>query len=167
MQRELPPPFLAVAATGVAVAVDRACCLGSRRRAQIAAPFCAAGAGLIASAVAAMFRKKTSPDPRKKDAALVVEGSFRLTRNPIYLGFSLIQLGIGIGSGRTPVALSAPATILVLEALVIPREEARLAASFGSAYREYCEQVPRWPWLRARAGAGEPVDADRREGREG
>ncbi len=101
-----------------------------------------------------MMRHDTSPDPRKDDVALVTDGPFRLMRNPIYLGFGLLQLGIGIAIGRAPVALSAPATILFIDAAVIPREEDRLVESFGSAYREYCDRVPRWPWLRRGGGGG-------------
>ena len=91
-----------------------------------------------------------------KNRELATEGPYALVRNPLYAGNFLIGLGVAVMGGRWwfPVLL-AVFFVPVYRALVL-KEEKRLLERFGDAFREYCEQVPRfvprrWPWPLPRA----------------
>ena len=76
--------------------------------------------------------------------ALVTEGPYRRSRNPIYLGMALIYLGV-VCATASPGALALfPAVILVMEFGVIRREERYLERRFGEPYRSYKSHVRRW-----------------------
>lgn len=76
--------------------------------------------------------------------ALVTSGPYRFSRNPIYLGLTLIYLGLALGYGSLwPIVLLAP-LLIVMRYGVIGREERYLEAKFGDAYRAYCSSVRRW-----------------------
>jgi len=86
----------------------------------------------------------TNVHPGMPALAIVAEGPFAFTRNPLYL--SLIALFTAIG-----VALASPAFLVVLPPLalmlhfgVVLREERYLEAKFGDAYRAYKARVRRW-----------------------
>lgn len=102
--------------------------------------------GLVigASAIREMRRAGVSPDPSKPPAALVVEGAFRFSRNPIYISFAIIYLGISVAF-NTPwpfVWLILP--LLVVDRNIIPTEERYLERRFGEEYRAYKSRVRRW-----------------------
>jgi protein-S-isoprenylcysteine O-methyltransferase Ste14 len=75
---------------------------------------------------------------------LLVEGIYRYTRNPMYLGMTLLQLGLGIALDNGWIALFAPVALLIVPFLAVRPEEAYLAEKFGESYRRYCETVRRY-----------------------
>nr|WP_255568743.1 isoprenylcysteine carboxylmethyltransferase family protein [Neoroseomonas alba] len=84
------------------------------------------------------------PRPDKPDAALVERGPFRFGRNPIYLGFILGMLGFALRWGDLWGWIALVASHLVLDRLVVAKEEAYLAGRFGAAYDAYRARVRRW-----------------------
>jgi protein-S-isoprenylcysteine O-methyltransferase Ste14 len=102
------------------------------------------GLALIAWAILVMVRAGTDPRPDRPDAAFVQGGPFRLSRNPIYLGFVLCAAGFALRWADLWGWLAVPATLAALDRLVIAREEAYLAARFGAAYAAYRARVRRW-----------------------
>jgi protein-S-isoprenylcysteine O-methyltransferase Ste14 len=75
---------------------------------------------------------------------LVTVGPFRWTRNPMYLGFVLMLLGIA-GVVGTASALLGPVVFFVAANFwYIPFEERRAHAVFGDPYDRYSSRVPRW-----------------------
>src|SRR5215216_621776 len=91
------------------------------------------------------FRKaRTTPDPHGSVRQLVTSGIYRFTRNPIYLGFLLMVIGIPLNSGLYWGIVLAPFFILVMNRLVIQHEEAYLAKKFGKTYIDYTSRVRRW-----------------------
>src|SRR5580704_455718 len=52
--------------------------------------------GLIAWTATAMFRAGTTPNPTQPTTALIIDGPFLLTRNPMYLAWELICVGVGL-----------------------------------------------------------------------
>lgn len=91
-------------------------------------------------------RARTTVDPRDptKSSAIVSRGIYRLTRNPMYLGFLLMLAGWGTWLS-SPFAYAGP----VLFALYITRyqilpEERQLRARFGAPYDAYLRRVRRW-----------------------
>ena len=102
------------------------------------------GLWLTFSAVALFGRIGTSPDPREPTTALTVDGPYRFTRNPMYLGMALIQSGLALlGNALWPLLALIP-VIWIIRTQVIDREERYLEAKFGNAYRDFKARVRRW-----------------------
>src|SRR5215208_4591940 len=73
------------------------------------------------------FRKaRTTLDPHGSAKQIVTSGIYRFTRNPIYLGFLLMVIGLPLNSGLYGGIVLAPFYILLMNRLVIEREEAYL-----------------------------------------
>jgi protein-S-isoprenylcysteine O-methyltransferase Ste14 len=90
---------------------------------------------LFASAVA-KFRAADTPVPaRKPTTAIVRTGPYRFSRNPIYLAFSLLQLGIAIWGNSLWLLATLVGAVALMHFVVIPREEQYLERRFGSAQR--------------------------------
>ncbi len=103
-----------------------------------------AGVGIMLSAVGLFRRAGTDPKPWKTATALVTDGVYRWTRNPMYLGMVLTYAGIAIWlDSLVTLLLLIPLTI-VIQKEVIEREEAYMAAKFGERYLAYKAQVRRW-----------------------
>lgn len=95
-------------------------------------------------ALLAFRRSRTSPLPWRPATALVTDGPYRLTRNPMYVGMTLLYLGgTALMNSAWPLAF-LPVILFVMNAVVIPGEERHLAARFGDAYLAYCARVRRW-----------------------
>lgn len=112
---------------------------------------CAMGAVIIGVAVVGMgvfsFRMaKTTVNPMKPDSssALVVSGIYRLTRNPMYLGFLWILLGWGIFLSNALAFLVLPAFVFYMNHFQIEPEERALTRLFGPAFVTYRTRVRRW-----------------------
>lgn len=89
-------------------------------------------------------RMGTTPEPNGVASALLTSGPFRWTRNPLYLGLATLMVCFGLLLDSAWVLGMAPVLILLLDRLVIAREEARLRAQFGEAYEAYARRVRRW-----------------------
>ncbi len=110
----------------------------------IVAALCLGLSGLLVAAILAFRRARTHPEPWKPTTALVVDGPYRFTRNPMYVGFTLIYTGIALLADSAWPLLLLPAVLLVMQRFVIRREERYLERKFGDAYRAYCASVRRW-----------------------
>ena len=103
-----------------------------------------AGFALEAAAAERFRAKRTAVEPWKPTTALATDGIYRLTRNPIYLGFTVIYVGLALGMD-SPVAMGLILPcLIVIDRFVIAREERYLEAKFGQAYRDYKARVRRW-----------------------
>ena len=115
------------------------------------APRYAAGTGVMALGLALGFaairqfrRHKTSFLPHEPSTALITNGPYRYTRNPIYLALSLLYAGLSIGADSpSTLALLVPA-LIVMHYGVITREERYLERKFADDYRRYKATVRRW-----------------------
>lgn len=84
----------------------------------------------------------------RKNAELVVEGPYSVSRNPLYLGSILGAVGVGMQTGMLTFAALGGLICWAIFAVVARREEAFLRGRFGAAYDRYCARVPRfWPRL--------------------
>jgi protein-S-isoprenylcysteine O-methyltransferase Ste14 len=101
--------------------------------------------GVIGFAGIWAFRRAgTTPNPYRPTTALVVAGPYRLTRNPMYLGFTLMYLGVTFWVNTLWPLLLLPIVLIVMQRGVIAREEAYLERRFGDEYRRYKARVRRW-----------------------
>jgi len=76
--------------------------------------------------------------------AIVTSGAYRLSRNPMYVGFVAMLLGAGIAADSLPMLIGALVMFLYLDWYVIAREERYMSRTFGQAYEAYCRKVRRW-----------------------
>jgi protein-S-isoprenylcysteine O-methyltransferase Ste14 len=102
------------------------------------------GLALELWAIGAFRRRCTAVQPWKPSTALVAEGPYRFSRNPIYLGFAVTYLGLALAlNSWLALALLVPC-LLVVDRGVIAREERYLSAKFGASYDTYRGRVRRW-----------------------
>lgn len=99
---------------------------------------------IMASGVRAMARAQTEMDVRKSTTAIVVDGPFRYTRNPLYISLTLLYLGIAALINTLWPVLLLPILLLVMQRGVIEREERYLERKFGDEYLRYKARVRRW-----------------------
>jgi protein-S-isoprenylcysteine O-methyltransferase Ste14 len=102
------------------------------------------GLGLLLSTAAALRRHHTAIKPFEEPSVLLTDGTFRISRNPIYLGMVMMLAGIALLLGTvTPFAI-----VIVfawwIEKRFIMYEEAALLSRFGEEYRAYQASVRRW-----------------------
>lgn len=118
----------------------------------------AAGLLLIAAGVALYFacafwgfalRGKGTPLPMDPPEKLVVEGPYRVVRNPMYWSVGSVMLGEAAVFHSFALLELAAAFAVGVNLFVLLYEEPALRRKFGAEYEEYCRQVPRWlPRLR-------------------
>ncbi|MEM1273674.1 MAG: isoprenylcysteine carboxylmethyltransferase family protein [Pseudomonadota bacterium] len=112
---------------------------------QVIGAFCSlAGLSLIAWSAIWFARKKTTIEPHEDPETLIVEGPYRLSRNPIYLGMVAILLGLVLWYGAvSPIVLPGIFVAVLTLRFILP-EEARLHAAFGPAADQYFARTRRW-----------------------
>jgi protein-S-isoprenylcysteine O-methyltransferase Ste14 len=99
---------------------------------------------LALSAKAVMKRAGTNIRPDQPTIAIVSNGPFRYTRNPLYLAATGIYVSITLlVDALWPLVLLGPMLVLLVKGVVV-REEQYLAAKFGDEYRNYKTRVRRW-----------------------
>ncbi len=143
----LPPPLIVLGLLAAGLALDGRL-FDPRWNAQWAAIsgalFVAAGLTIGLSSVARFRRAGTNPEPWKPSAVLVLNGAYRFTRNPMYLGMLLIATGLALAAGGPWTMLTVPLIWAVLNFHVVAREEAYLRRRFGKPYEEYQRKIRRW-----------------------
>jgi protein-S-isoprenylcysteine O-methyltransferase Ste14 len=91
------------------------------------------------------FRRAGTPIPGNRPTTTIVRtGPYRFSRNPIYLGFSLLQLGLALWVNSLALLMTLMPAVALMSLVVIPREERYLDAKFPSAYSAYKASVRRW-----------------------
>lgn len=99
---------------------------------------------LICGALNLFRRKRTRPEPWQPATALVVNGVYRFTRNPMYLGMATAAVAVGLLCQSIGAVVLSLAAALVIDRFVIHREEAYLHRRFGAEYLSYKRRVRRW-----------------------
>ena len=85
-----------------------------------------------------------TPVPYDMPEELIVRGSYRFVRNPMYVGFYLLLLGQAILFKSFGFLLYLVVLFLLFHLLVVFVEEQMLKQKFGELYEQYCKSVPRW-----------------------
>ncbi len=100
--------------------------------------------GLFVSATRT-FRAARTPVPGNRPTTTIVRtGPYRFSRNPIYLAFSLFQLGLAFWVNSLALLITLIPALALMTLVVIPREERYLEARFPSDYLSYKASVRRW-----------------------
>lgn len=98
---------------------------------------------LVRSAEAAMRRAGTDPRPDHPSLAIVTDGPFRFTRNPMYVGTTGLYVAVSLLVNALWPLVLLP-MLAVLHWGVVRREERYLEGKFGEPYRLYRLRVRRW-----------------------
>jgi protein-S-isoprenylcysteine O-methyltransferase Ste14 len=100
---------------------------------------------VICAAAARMFDRAGTPiRPFERSTVLVTGGLYRYTRNPMYLGLTLILLGVWLMLGTAGALLPIAVFIWIIQEGFIRGEERFLDTIFGEEYRGYKSRVRRW-----------------------
>jgi protein-S-isoprenylcysteine O-methyltransferase Ste14 len=103
-----------------------------------------AGLGFVASARVLFKRTGQSPVPWKPTPELILKGPYRITRNPMYLGVTLFELGLGLAVNNLWISLFAAPALLTVHFIAVLPEERYLSEKFGESYKAYLAQVRRY-----------------------
>lgn len=106
--------------------------------------FIVAGLGLIVWAAIWFRRKRTPIEPHHVPRALIVEGPYRINRNPIYTGLTLILIGWALALGALSALVPALAFPVIITARFVRGEEAVLRTAFGAEAERYIAATRRW-----------------------
>ena len=142
-----PPPLIAAAAMLIGAGLRF---LWSGRlwlwsHAWVPMDACFAVALILAGPAARqIWRVRSTILPHRATTALVTSGSFRFTRNPMYLAMGLLLAGVAFALNSLAMLLVIVPWAVVMRHGVIAREERYLEGKFGEDYRAYCRRVRRW-----------------------
>jgi len=104
----------------------------------------ALGLVVMTLAVRAFRAAGTNVETPKPATALVTDGIYARSRNPMYVALALLFAGIGVLANSGWLALLLVPYVAVLRVGVIAREERYLERKFGQRYRAYRARVRRW-----------------------
>ena len=146
---KIPPPFLfLITMIGMAVVAQLTPRAAFDPNVRVPMAFVLVACGLAIGALALLrFRAaRTTPDPIKIDAAstLVTDGIYARSRNPMYLGLTVMLAGWAVFLAAPYAAIGPAAFVLYLSQYQIIPEERMLARKFGAAYQGYQARVRRW-----------------------
>lgn len=145
----IPPPIVAAA---VAFCMWLAAPASARElaspslRLTLALALAIIGIAIAVAGARAFNRAKTTTNPLKPHtaSALVIGGIYQITRNPMYVGVTLVLVGVSAWLWWWPAILGPIAFVGYITRFQIQPEERALAAKFGAEYKAYCERVRRW-----------------------
>ncbi|HSU90362.1 MAG TPA: isoprenylcysteine carboxylmethyltransferase family protein [Sporolactobacillaceae bacterium] len=104
----------------------------------------AVGGGLSSFAAAIFQARDTTRKPWGQPTTFIVQAPYTWTRNPMYLGLTTALLGFAIFFGSIVMLLAPIAFFIVIDRMVIPREEETMERLFGQQYLDYKNRVRRW-----------------------
>jgi protein-S-isoprenylcysteine O-methyltransferase Ste14 len=149
LELKVPPPV-------VAFLVGAAMWFAAQQRVSLELPlavrivafvvFALAGGATALAGDLEFKRARTTINPFKPEnsTALVTSGIFRFTRNPMYVGLTLVLLGWAAFLCSAWALLGPIIFVLYISRFQIAPEERVLSAKFGGMYTEYKAQVRRW-----------------------
>lgn len=147
MKSRMPPPLPCLIAVLVGAGLDwwLPWSIGPRPFTIAAGVVVFAAMVWLATATGFAFRRHATPiDPVHETTAIIDTGPFRFTRNPAYVAACLLQAAIGCFLDNAWILVFIIPAIIVIQQLVVLREEAYLEAKFGEAYLRYKTKVRRW-----------------------
>jgi len=89
-------------------------------------------------------RHRTAVEPWKATTMIIDHGLYARSRNPIYLGFALAQIGVALWANQLAILIMVLPAVVFTDRVIIRREEAYLTTKFGAPYEAYCTKGRRW-----------------------
>jgi protein-S-isoprenylcysteine O-methyltransferase Ste14 len=143
----VPPPLIYLAVFLVALGLQRVLPLPAIPKMigfRAGPTIIAAGNAFAAWSVGLFRRAGTSLIPIKPTTALVINGPYHFTRNPMYLSLLTVYVGAALMMRTLWALLLIPLVIVAIRYLVIRKEEKYLQRKFGEAFLSYKASVRRW-----------------------
>ncbi|CAN7443090.1 methyltransferase family protein [Rhizobacter sp. LjRoot28] len=149
LDHRIPPPLVGVAvAAGMwaAAGVGPALPLANGLRYGLIALLVAAGLAFDLSGLRAFRTKRTTVNPLRPErvSAMVTDGVYRWSRNPMYVGMVLFLLAWGVYLSALLPFLGPLAFMVYITVFQIRPEERALRERFGSEFDDYAARVRRW-----------------------
>ena len=142
------PPIAWVLALVAGLGADRLYPLrfvpGSVSGAWVGGAIFAIAFALVIWAIVTIHKAGTRVETYKPTTTIVVNGPYRVTRNPIYIGMFLGLIGLAIAFDSLWILATLALVYLVIRYGVVAREEAYLERKFGDVYLGYKSRVRRW-----------------------
>jgi protein-S-isoprenylcysteine O-methyltransferase Ste14 len=102
------------------------------------------GAAIVIPGRRQLLAAGTNVDPTLPTTAIVTTGPFRFSRNPLYVGLTLLYLGLTFAFDTWWGIILLVPILVVMHFGVVLREERYLKEAFGETYRQYCSTVRRY-----------------------
>lgn len=149
LENRIPPPLVAILIAllmGVAARLLPSVAIAPGYRVVSAIAVLLLGLSVCLAGVWAFRRAQTTVNPLRPDraSALVDTGIYRYTRNPMYLGFSLVLVAWALALASPLTLLGIVAFVWYMNRLQIGPEERALSRLFGEPFSRYCQRVRRW-----------------------
>jgi protein-S-isoprenylcysteine O-methyltransferase Ste14 len=149
LELKLPPLPLALGFGALMWVIDHYLPMRTDRssiRTAIAIGIIVLAVAIIVTAIVGFRKAKTTVDPMHPEAAsaIVTTGVYRLTRNPMYLGFLLALIAWAAFLGNVVSALLPLIFVAYMNRFQISPEERELRKRFGAPYEAYLRSVRRW-----------------------
>jgi protein-S-isoprenylcysteine O-methyltransferase Ste14 len=144
----IPPPLyygvafvIAILLHGVTVPLA----IGGRPATMVVgAVVLAAGMALSIAGVIAVVRHHTTIVPHHAVSSLLTSGVYRISRNPMYMGLAVVDVGGALLAGSWWPLATLPLALLAIRRFVISPEERYLSELFGQTYVDYQTRTRRW-----------------------
>lgn len=144
-----PPPLAFASWLLLGVAIDRyvaAAPIPIDRSIRIGLGSFMAFCGIVLLASSRIHFKRTGQSviPWKPTPELIFQGPYRFTRNPMYVGMTLLEIGLGIALNNLWISLFALPALATVHFIAVLPEERYLSEKFGEGYRTYLTKVRRY-----------------------
>jgi protein-S-isoprenylcysteine O-methyltransferase Ste14 len=144
-----PPPLVFLGAIIAGVIVQRMATPLSLKvaagiRLAVGVLILVCGTSLVISARIWFTRTRQSPIPWKPTPELILQGPYRFTRNPMYVGVTLFVIGLGLTVNNLWISLFAVPALMAVHFIAVLPEERYLAEKFGESYRNLLARVRRY-----------------------
>ncbi|MDA0784927.1 MAG: isoprenylcysteine carboxylmethyltransferase family protein [Proteobacteria bacterium] len=141
------PPLVYLAGIGAGFGIDWLIPLrGLSLETQliVGLPIVVLALALVLISARELQRAGTSPFHHHPTTKIFSRGLYGMSRNPIYAAMTLGCVGVAITADRVWILAATVVAVLVIDRMVIAREEAFLTAKFGDEYLAYKARVRRW-----------------------
>lgn len=145
----VPPPLIFLGLVVIGPLLDRLLGFAPLRVAEplrtvLVVALVFVGLAIVLAAIRGFARAGTRVEPWAPSSAIVSDGLYRFSRNPMYVGMTVVMLGLALILSSPSSLLMVAVGVLVIDRFVIRREEAYLEGKFGDEYRAYRRRVRRW-----------------------
>lgn len=141
------PPRIAMLLTALAIGAHLVTPLGNTHVFQssvFGALFGLAGFAVMMQAWWQFRQERVAICPTSDTDHLITTGIYAFSRNPMYLGLTMMLLGAAVWQGTLPFYATASAYLLIINNAFCPYEEDKLTAAFGDQFKQYRSTVRRW-----------------------
>ena len=146
LNTKIPPPIVTLLCIGIIYLFENQIEYSEPDLKAVGIIFLILGLIIIFSAVLKFIKTKTTVDPTRphKTSNLVINGIYKITRNPMYLGMLFLIMAYAIYNNNVMGCIIIPIFIFYINKFQIEPEEIEMRKKFGESFENYCKKVNRW-----------------------